>query len=62
MNPADRQIFYFNIDDMNWELYLKNLIPGMRLYLAKESMDTLETARARYRKYVLSLREYVLSF
>lgn len=50
MNAADRQIFYFDIWDMDWEMYLKNLIPGMRLYLAKDPMDTLEVGRAKFKK------------
>ncbi|XP_012221713.1 fatty acyl-CoA reductase wat-like [Linepithema humile] len=58
MNPTDREIFYFNIEDIDWEIYLKNMIPGMRLYLAHESLDTMDVAKARYRK--LKVAHYTL--
>jgi len=50
MNPTDRQIFYFNIDDLDWETYLKHMIPGLRVYLIKDPMNTLEVGRAKYKK------------
>lgn len=50
MNPADREIFNFNIDNLDWESYLKHMIPGMRVYLVNDPMETLEEGRAKYRK------------
>lgn len=50
LNPADRQIFDFNVRDMSWEEYLKTMIPGLRTYIAQDSIDTLEQASVRYKK------------
>lgn len=50
MNPADREIFNFNIDDLDWESYLKHMIPGMRVYLMNDPLDTIEKGREKYRK------------
>lgn len=50
MNPADREIFNFNIDDLDWESYLKHMIPGIRVYLMNDPLDTIEKGREKYRK------------
>lgn len=50
LNPVDQQIFTFNPQELCWEDYLSHMIPGIRLYIVKESDDTLEAARARFKK------------
>lgn len=50
MNSADRKIFHFDMDNLNWELYIKQIIPGLRLYLIKDSMDTVKKGKKKYRK------------
>ncbi|XP_018343278.1 PREDICTED: fatty acyl-CoA reductase 2-like [Trachymyrmex septentrionalis] len=50
VTPADRQIFNFNMSNLNWELYLENMMPGLRLYLAKDPMDTLDEGREKFRR------------
>ncbi|KAM0733679.1 Fatty acyl-CoA reductase wat [Formica fusca] len=58
MNSADREIFNFNIDDLDWESYLKHMIPGMRVYLMNDPLDTIEKGREKYRK--LKIAHYTL--
>lgn len=58
MNLADREIFNFNMDNLDWESYLKHLIPGMRIYIANDPMETVEQGRAKYRK--LKIAHYTL--
>ncbi|KYN07801.1 PREDICTED: fatty acyl-CoA reductase 1-like [Cyphomyrmex costatus] len=48
--PADRQIFNFDMNNLEWESYIKIIIPGLRLYIAKDPIDTLERGREKYRK------------
>lgn len=50
MNLADREIFNFNVENLEWESYLKHMIPGMRIYLMNDPMNTLEKGRIKYRK------------
>ncbi|XP_072758532.1 fatty acyl-CoA reductase wat [Anoplolepis gracilipes] len=57
-NLADREIFDFNIDNLDWESYLKHMIPGMRVYLLKDPMETLEKGRKKYRK--LKIAHYTI--
>ncbi|XP_028048936.2 LOW QUALITY PROTEIN: fatty acyl-CoA reductase wat [Monomorium pharaonis] len=58
MNRADRKIFNFDIDHLNWESYLKHIIPGVRVYLMKDPMETLEQGRQKYRR--LKIYHYTL--
>ncbi|KAL6257521.1 hypothetical protein P5V15_011094 [Pogonomyrmex californicus] len=58
VNPADRQIFNFDISSVDWETYIKEMIPGMRLYLANDPIDTIEKGRAKYRK--LKIAHYTI--
>lgn len=53
MNPVDQQIFYFNIQDMEWCEYLKHMIPGMRIFILKDPIETVEKGIAKYKKWVL---------
>lgn len=56
--PADRKIFNFDINNLNWESYLKHMIPGLRVYIAKDPMDTVEKGRQKYKK--LKIYHYTL--
>ncbi|KAK2588427.1 hypothetical protein KPH14_004426 [Odynerus spinipes] len=56
--PIDKQIFDFNIDDLDWETYYRYYIRGLRLYIAKDPMDTLDQGRIKYRK--LKIAHYSL--
>ncbi|XP_077270699.1 fatty acyl-CoA reductase wat-like isoform X3 [Temnothorax americanus] len=58
VNPADRQIFNFNIDNLSWDSYLRHMIPGMRVYIVKDPMSTLDQGREKYRK--LKIAHYTL--
>ena len=47
MEPADRETFFIDIGDLNWDEYFSNTIMGVRQYLSKESPKTLEAARRK---------------
>lgn len=50
MNPADREMFDFNLDNLDWESYLKHMVSGMRVYVIKDPMETVEKGRIKYKK------------
>lgn len=54
INPADREIFDFNLDNLDWESYLKYLFLGMRIYLLNDPIETIEKGRVKYKKWVYS--------
>ncbi|XP_043647264.1 fatty acyl-CoA reductase wat [Drosophila teissieri] len=54
MSPEDRRIFPFDMATLNWEEYYSRILSGMRVFLFKESWDTLEYAKKRlFRFYLL---------
>lgn len=50
MSLSDRQIFTFNLSDLDWESCTLAMIPGLRVYLAKDPLSTIEQGKAKYRK------------
>jgi len=51
MTPLDQELFDFNIARLDWHSVLKSSVRGLRLHFAKESLDNLEVAKKRYRRY-----------
>lgn len=52
MNSTDRQIFCLNTEYLDWKEYFYYHIRGVRMYLLKDPMDTVELGIAKYKKYV----------
>lgn len=50
MSLSDRQIFNFNLSDLDWKSCIDALIPGVRVYVAKDPLNTIEQGNAKYRK------------
>ncbi|XP_041971169.1 fatty acyl-CoA reductase wat-like isoform X2 [Aricia agestis] len=42
MNETDRQVFDFDISKLDWNRYAVNYMSGVRLYVIKESVDTID--------------------
>ncbi|EDV58276.1 fatty acyl-CoA reductase wat [Drosophila erecta] len=54
MSPEDKGIFPFDMANLNWDEYFVRILTGMRVFLFKESWDTLEYAKKRlFRFYLL---------
>ncbi|KAH0951795.1 hypothetical protein HN011_007988 [Eciton burchellii] len=58
VNPADRQIFNFNIMNLNWKTYISHMIPGIRVYMIKDPLCTVQEGRRRYRR--LKIAHYTI--
>ena len=58
LNSTDKGIFKFNIKNLDWNEYCYGNVRGIRMYLLKESPDTIEAARRRYQK--LKIAHYTL--
>lgn len=50
INPADREMFDFNLDNLDWESYLNHMVAGMRVYVLNDPMETVEKGRVKYKK------------
>jgi len=47
----DRKKFYFDIRDVDWNVYFETYIRGIRVYLIKDPLDTLPQARVKWQRY-----------
>ncbi|XP_071557368.1 fatty acyl-CoA reductase wat isoform X1 [Temnothorax nylanderi] len=46
----DREKFYFDIRDVDWDTYFETYIRGIRVYLIKDPLDTLPQARVKWQR------------
>lgn len=46
----DREKFYFDIRDVDWNTYFETYIRGIRIYLIKDPLDTLPQARVKWQR------------
>ncbi|CAG9759270.1 unnamed protein product [Ceutorhynchus assimilis] len=49
MKTADRKFFKFDIEKLDWDLYMYTYCRGCRVYLLQDPMDTLPQAKKKYR-------------
>ncbi|XP_003494079.1 fatty acyl-CoA reductase wat [Bombus impatiens] len=61
MNSADRQIFCLNTEYLDWKEYFYYHIRGVRMYLLKDPMDTVELGIAKYKKLRLAHNTIMLT-
>lgn len=48
LGRRDQEMFDFNMKTMDWEEYSHHYIKGMRLYLFKDDLSTLESAKKKW--------------
>lgn len=53
MSAKDQEMFYFSVEDIDWNSYLGNYILGARHFLLKEKPETLPKARVLLRRLYL---------
>ncbi|XP_073985582.1 fatty acyl-CoA reductase wat-like [Rhodnius prolixus] len=53
MNKVDKQLFNFNMQSVDWYEYFRTAVPGVRLYIFKESSDNIPIARRKYKRQSL---------
>lgn len=50
MSFKDRELFNFDIFNLNWQSYMDSYVKGVRVYLLKDPMSTLKAAREKQAK------------
>jgi hypothetical protein len=53
MSPQDKIMFKFDMNLLDWEVFLFSMIKGLRLYITREQFETLKEASSRYKRYGL---------
>ncbi|XP_043286437.1 fatty acyl-CoA reductase wat-like [Venturia canescens] len=51
LETKDQQIFRFDMRQLNWKKYFKNYIKGVRVYLFKDDLSTLEASRKKSERF-----------
>lgn len=55
LDPKDRQIFPMDMREVVWDSFFQNYMRGIRLYLLKDSIDTLPQARIKFQRWLFCL-------
>lgn len=53
LDRKDQELFNFDMKSMDWKEYSHHYIKGMRLYLFKDDLSTVESARRKWNRYVI---------
>ena len=58
MEAEDREMFYFQLDSLDWFSFIEQYILGTRIYVLNQNPDTIPACRRKM--YVLWLADRVL--
>lgn len=50
LDPKDKQIFYFDMKDLEWDSFTRDSMYGIRQYLMKDDPSTIPDAIKRMKK------------
>jgi fatty acyl-CoA reductase len=51
LNSQDKLMFRFSMDNFDWNQYLDDYVKGIRIYLLKDDIKTLEASKIKWRRY-----------
>ena len=51
MSEKDRQVFYFDVRQINWKSYMVDNVLGTRKFILKDDPSTLPAARKNLNRY-----------
>lgn len=52
LSPKDREIFVFDVRNINWDKYVERYVLGFREFLFKQRPESLPASRKRMVRYV----------
>lgn len=50
-SPEDKKIFDFNLNSLDWEDYYYHHVRGLRVYILKDPLETIEKGRVKFKRY-----------
>lgn len=53
LTPKDKELFFFDMSDLDWSNVIKMSILGIRTYLMKEDPSTIPAALKRSQRFVI---------
>lgn len=57
---SDREIFNIDISMLNWDLYIKNYMLGIRKYILKDPVETIPDAQKKLQRFVTSRALFII--
>ncbi|XP_015189578.1 PREDICTED: putative fatty acyl-CoA reductase CG8306 [Polistes dominula] len=54
LSVVDKSHFFFNVADIDWECFTNNFVRGIRVFVYKDPMDTLEESKPFYRRLIIA--------
>lgn len=58
LNPTDRKLFFFNVEELDWGEYFMYHVRGLRVFLLHDPIENLANDRRKYRK--LQIAHYTI--
>lgn len=65
LDPKDKELFFFDISQLDWDKYFYSYIRGVRQYVVKEDPSTIPQGLKKLRRYVIlmfTVRKYIQRF
>lgn len=62
LDDKDKELFYFDMEQLNWRDFIGQSMLGIRTYLMKEDPKNIPEARKRFHRWVLWLQSKVANF
>lgn len=50
LSKKDKELFFFDMKQLDWDLFLQHYFRGIRQYLLKDPLDTIPEALNRWNK------------
>lgn len=50
LSQRDKEMFCFDMFEVDWDLYLQQYVYGLRVYLVKDPIETLPKAMVRWKR------------
>lgn len=52
LTKKDQEMYFFDMGQLDWDLFLQHYFRGIRQYLLKDPLDTIPEALVRWKKFV----------
>jgi alcohol-forming fatty acyl-CoA reductase len=52
LSQEDRKTFHFNFEGIDWRLYIRLIVYGVRKHILHEDLNNITKALSKHRKYV----------
>jgi alcohol-forming fatty acyl-CoA reductase len=60
LDPRDQELFFFDVDRINWRKFVNESFMGIRTYLLKEDPKNIPAALKRFKRYVWDIQSLII--